>query len=74
MAQQARKLSTIDDLLALPNEERAELIEGEIVRKSAPSAEHSFAQRNITVALDPFHRPIIADAIHGQKTRLEHLR
>lgn len=57
MAQEARKLSTVDDLLALPDDERAELIEGEIVRKSAPSADHSFAQRNITVALDPFHRP-----------------
>ena len=57
MAQEARKLSTVDDFLALPDDERAELIEGEIVRKSAPSADHSFAQRNITVALDPFHRP-----------------
>jgi Uma2 family endonuclease len=46
----------VDDLLALPDEERAELIEGEIVRKAAPSADHSFAQLRIGAAIDVFNR------------------
>lgn len=57
MAEHAKKLVTVDDLLALPDEERAELIEGEIVRKALPSADHSFAQSNIVIALNAFRRP-----------------
>jgi Uma2 family endonuclease len=52
----AKKLATVDELLALPDEERAELIEGEIVRKAAPSSDHSFAQTGIAAALDAFRR------------------
>lgn len=55
--QHAKKLSTVEDLLALPDDEHAELIEGEIVRKAIPSADHSFAQRRIGAVLDAFHRP-----------------
>jgi Uma2 family endonuclease len=54
--QQAKKLATVDDLVALPDDERAELIEGDIIRKAAPSSDHSFAQIRIGGALEPFHR------------------
>ena len=52
----AKKLPTIDDWLAGDDDERAEMIEGEIVYKALPSADHSFSAGNIRAALDPFVR------------------
>jgi Uma2 family endonuclease len=44
VAQQAKKLATVEDLLArIATDERAELIEGEIVYKASPSSEHGFS-------------------------------
>ena len=58
MSQQpAKKLATVEDLLALiATGERAELIEGEIVYKAAPSSEHGFSAVRISQALAPFDR------------------
>lgn len=57
MPQQAKKLATVDDLLALVDtDERAELIEGEIVYKATPSSEHGFSAVRIIQALAPFDR------------------
>jgi Uma2 family endonuclease len=39
---------TVDDLLAMGEDVRAELIDGEIVQKAMPSTEHSFAQGNLS--------------------------
>jgi Uma2 family endonuclease len=52
----ARKLVTVEDWLALPGEERAELIEGQLVYRTLPSAEHSFSASKLNGALDPFNR------------------
>ena len=52
----AKKLPTIDDWLAGDGDERAEMIEGEIVYKMLPSADHSFSAGNIRAALDPLVR------------------
>lgn len=54
--QHAKKLATIEDLLALPDDERAELVEGEIVRRSVPSADHGFSAVKISQSLAPFDR------------------
>ncbi|MBX3234427.1 MAG: Uma2 family endonuclease [Labilithrix sp.] len=43
----ARKRATIEDLLALPDDARAELIEGAIVHLPPPLPEHGRAQRTI---------------------------
>jgi Uma2 family endonuclease len=53
-----RKLGT-EDLLAIPEAERFhEVLDGELVRKAAPSFEHGDAQSGIAGALkSPFHRP-----------------
>lgn len=57
MAQHAKKLATVDDLLSLiQTDERAELIEGEIVYKAAPSSEHGFSAVRISQLLAPFDR------------------
>jgi Uma2 family endonuclease len=40
----ALRLATVADLVALPDDVRAEIIHGAIVHKARPSAEHSFAQ------------------------------
>ena len=49
--------STVEDLLARPEDARLELIDGTIVEKAAPSAEHALAQGALVGALFPaFHR------------------
>lgn len=46
------------DLLALPGEIRAEVIEGELIEKSAPTFEHGDAQGAIVATYRPiYHRP-----------------
>ena len=52
---EAYKLKTIDDLLVSP-EERVELIDGEIVRRPMPRAEHGAVQGNTREELGPFNR------------------
>ena len=47
MANAIRKLYTVEDWMNIPDEERCELIEGEIVYKVSPSSEHSFSQSAI---------------------------
>ncbi len=54
---EARKLATFDDLLAAwRNDERLELINGEIVKRSAPRAEHGAAQLDIGTELAPYRK------------------
>jgi Uma2 family endonuclease len=52
---EARKLQTIADLLASP-EERVELIDGEIVRRPMARAEHGVVQGNTREELGPVNR------------------
>ncbi|MEK6608874.1 MAG: Uma2 family endonuclease, partial [Myxococcota bacterium] len=54
MALAARSQATVADLLALPDEVRAEVIGGEIVEKAAPSGEHSDAQTALGSTLWPW--------------------
>ena len=54
----ARRPATFEDLLAIPEDERFhELIDGEIVEKTAPSGEHANAEGAVLGAVRPaFHR------------------
>jgi Uma2 family endonuclease len=53
----ARKLATIDDLLALPEDARAELIDGVIVPKEAARTRHNYSQAALIEELrGPFQR------------------
>lgn len=54
----AKKLSTLDDLLAMPDDQRNhELIDGEIVERAAPSIEHGGVQFALAGVLHgPFRR------------------
>lgn len=57
MTEQAKKFATVEDLLFLIDKgERAELIEGEIVYKAIPTAEHGFSVITIAQSLSPFSR------------------
>lgn len=52
----ARKLATFDDLLALPEGERAEVLAGEIRAMPAPLPEHGLAQRALgSLVGGPYH-------------------
>jgi Uma2 family endonuclease len=55
----APKRATLEDFLAIPEDERFhELIDGEIVRKASPSGEHGDAQGGVLGWLrHPFQRP-----------------
>ncbi len=56
MASAARKLFTMDDWVNMPDRERCELIEGDIVYKTMPSSDHSDAQIAIaTIINNEFH-------------------
>jgi len=48
--------ATIEEWLAIPEEQRAELIGGRIVRHAMPGPTHGVVQRAIGARLDPFHR------------------
>lgn len=54
----ARQLLTIEDWLALPDDARAELVEGQFIYKALPSAEHAFSATKLGVALDAFNRKV----------------
>ena len=56
MVEHARKLATIEEWLALPYDNRAELIEGEIINRALPSVDHGATQRRIAQLLYPFDR------------------
>lgn len=56
MGVKALKHSTIEDWLALPDDARAELIEGDLVYRALPSAEHSFSAADMASALAPFNK------------------
>jgi Uma2 family endonuclease len=58
MAAPRKQLATFADLLALPEDVRAEIIHGAIVEKASPSAEHSRSQFSLgTVLGRRFQRP-----------------
>jgi Uma2 family endonuclease len=58
MAAPHTQLATFADLLALPDDVRAEIIHGTIVEKASPSAEHGRSQFSLgTVLGRRFHRP-----------------
>lgn len=57
MSASASKLATVEDLLAIPEEERRhELIEGSIEPKGAASGRHGAAQRKLSGYVSPFDR------------------
>lgn len=55
-APKAVRPATLDDLLALPDERRHELIEGAIYERGAATAEHGAAQQKLSAFVDPFAR------------------
>lgn len=59
MSHSVRRGATIDDLWAIPEDERFhELIAGELIRKAAPSGEHGDAQAGVVSAVrSSFQRP-----------------
>jgi Uma2 family endonuclease len=48
-------LATARDLLALPEDYRAEIVRGSIVQKAAPTFEHGFTQLKLGARLDGFN-------------------
>ena len=48
--------ATVEDVLSLPEDFRAELIGGTIVEKAAPTFDHGDSQRSLSVELGPFAR------------------
>jgi len=52
----AKKFATIDDLLSVPEEHRAELINGDLIYHGQASPRHGKAQRTLGGILDPFDR------------------
>ena len=52
----AKKLATVEDLLSIPEDQRAELINGELIHHGQASFRHGQAQRSLGVVLDPFGR------------------
>jgi Uma2 family endonuclease len=57
MSTSAKKLATVEDLFAIPEEDRRhELIEGTIEPKGAASGPHGATQRKLSAYVDPFDR------------------
>jgi Uma2 family endonuclease len=57
LAERKQRQATAADLLALPDDVRAEVIAGTIVEKAVPSFEHGDAQSSLAALLkDPFQR------------------
>ena len=62
----AKKFATVDDLIGLADNDRVDLINGEILPRFEPSYEHESASSNITVDLKPkFNRPLRPDGTGG---------
>lgn len=54
---QSAKRATLDDLLAIPEEQRRhEVIDGTLAEKGAATGEHGAAQRKLSAYVDPFDR------------------
>ena len=51
MGNAARKLYTIEDWMNLPDDDRCELIEGDLVYKNLSNADHSYAQSAIVTSI-----------------------
>lgn len=57
MSLPAKRLATVDDLLAIPEDERYhEIIGGELVEKAQATGPHSFTQGQVAGQLGPFSR------------------
>jgi Uma2 family endonuclease len=57
MTQPAKRLATLADLLAIPEENRRhEIIDGELVEKEAASGRHGGAQLRVARQLGPYDR------------------
>jgi Uma2 family endonuclease len=52
----AARPATVEEWLAIPEEQRAELIHGKIVRHAFPGPEHGFAQFGLGFHLGPYNR------------------
>ena len=62
----AKRLLSIEDLIALPGDARAELIDGEIVQKALPGGKHADIEGAILGELrKPFHRRSRNDGTGG---------
>ena len=61
MVAPARKAATLEDLLALPEDEqrRFELVDGTLADRGATSSEHGQAQFNLSTCLTPFRRRLV---------------
>ena len=53
---EARRLQTVDDLLTWPNDERVELIDGEIMKRPMARFEHGLVQSGLIEEISPFNR------------------
>jgi Uma2 family endonuclease len=56
-SQPSKRLATAEDLLELPEERAAEVIDGELVDKAAPSPDHGNAQAGLSGVLFGFRGP-----------------
>src|SRR2546427_10873751 len=56
MATPSRRRATLDELVACGDNDRLEIVGGEIVEKALPSPSHSLAEIKLGVAVDPFNR------------------
>jgi len=56
MAAPSRKPATIADLVARGEATRLEIIGGDLIKKAAPSPNHSMAENMLAVAVGPFNR------------------
>lgn len=56
MAAPSRKPATIDDLIARGDNDRLEIIDGEIVEKAMPSPAHALTEFKLATTIDPFNR------------------
>ena len=65
MASAVRKLVTIEDWLNLSDDEKCELIEGDIVYKAMPSFEHGQFQRRLGASITKFDRKGGGDPPNG---------
>lgn len=53
---EARRLQTVDDLLTWPDDERVELIDGEIMKRPMARFEHGLVQSGLIEEVSPFKR------------------
>jgi hypothetical protein len=71
MTAPAPKLATVDDLLAIPEDERRhELIEGVIEPKGAASGRHGASQRKLSAYVEP---SLASTGGHAARWRPRHL-